>query len=97
MFEKPYYIMTFVSQLSDQADDYKPMADKMKRLAREQEGFLGVDSVSSEDGRGITVSYWRDLESMSNWKRNSEHREAQILGKQKWYESYQVHISKVEE
>ena len=55
----------------------------MVDLAKTQIGFLGVESVRRE--LGITVSYWKDLNSIKNWKNNSEHKIAQAKGKLEWY------------
>lgn len=44
----------------------------------------------------ITVSCWSDLDSIKNWKQNMEHRNAQKLGLEKWYNLYKVRISRVE-
>lgn len=30
--------------------------------------FLDADSVRDSDGVGITVSYWRSLKAIENWK-----------------------------
>lgn len=70
------------------------MAIRMEELAREQEGFLGIESARSEVG--ITVSYWKDLESIKRWKQNSEHVVAQRKGRSDWYTSYKTRIAKVE-
>ena len=45
---------------------------------------------------GITVSYWRSLEDIANWKRVAEHREAQRGGREKWYTAYKTRIARVE-
>ena len=66
----------------------------METLAKKQEGFLGVDSARNEIG--ITVSYWESLESIKNWKQNSEHLFAQQKGRTDWYSWYKVRICKVE-
>ncbi len=64
-----YYAVIFSSTLSDNAEGYGAMAARMVELAREQDGFLGVESASrTSEGFGITVSYWRDLESIRKWK-----------------------------
>ena len=64
-----YYAVIFSSTLSDNAEGYSTMADRMVALAKEQDGFLGVESASrTSEGFGITVSYWRDLESIKKWK-----------------------------
>lgn len=43
-------------------------------LAKQQPGFLGVESARNEIG--ITVSYWESLEAISNWKQNLNHLDA---------------------
>ena len=70
------------------------MAQRMVELASEQPGFLGVES--AREDVGITVSYWRDLESIAAWKRHAEHQIAQERGKQDWYSTYKTRICKVE-
>lgn len=90
----PYYAVIFTSVLKTEHTGYEEMALKMEELAREQPGYLGIESARS--GIGISVSYWKDLESIKNWKNNSEHLLAQELGKTKWYRSYSLRISKVE-
>jgi heme-degrading monooxygenase HmoA len=70
------------------------MADKMVELAKQQEGFLGVESARNE--LGITVSYWTDLNSIRKWKENAEHSIAREKGRNKWYKSFKTRIAKVE-
>ena len=66
----PYYAVIFSSTLADDAEGYGTMADRMVALAREQEGFIDVESAArTTEGFGITVSYWRDLESIRKWKK----------------------------
>lgn len=90
----PYYAVIFTSQLSENTQGYSEMAGLMEQLAQQQEGFLGIESARSEIG--ITVSYWKDLEAIKNWKENIDHRVAQQKGKEKWYENYTVRIALVE-
>jgi heme-degrading monooxygenase HmoA len=93
----PYYAVIFSSTLSDNAAGYGAMAARMVDLAKEQDGFLGVESASrTSEGFGITVSYWRDLESISRWKAQSEHAAAQKMGRDAFYRSYKLRIAKVE-
>lgn len=70
------------------------MADRMVELASSQPGFLGIESAREEVD--ITVSYWADIESITAWKANVEHREAQEKGRREWYSDFRVRISKVE-
>ncbi|MBX8785322.1 antibiotic biosynthesis monooxygenase [Ochrobactrum sp. GRS2] len=93
----PYYVVAFSSQrtLNDDAG-YGEMADQMVELAEKQDGFLGVESVRDASGFGITNSYWRDEESIRNWKRNVDHLAAQKQGRAMWYETYALRIARVE-
>jgi len=91
----PYYAVIFTSVRAEGDRGYVQMASRMVELARKQEGFLGVESAREEIG--ITVSYWRDRESIERWKVDAEHRIAQKYGKEKWYAAYRIRIAKVEE
>jgi heme-degrading monooxygenase HmoA len=93
--DPPYYAVVFTSRRAADHRGYAEMADRMLRLAREQPGFLGVDSVR-EGAMGITVSYWESLESIREWKRHGEHLEAQRFGRETWYEAYSIRIARVE-
>lgn len=90
----PYYAVIFTSTRTSVDDGYAEMATQMVELAQQQEGFLGVESARNDIG--ITVSYWRDLESIKNWKNNLDHLDAQLKGRTKWYEKYTVRIALVE-
>ena len=90
----PYYAVIFTTNRTTGDNDYDEMATKMVELAKLQPGFLGIDS--AKENIGITVSYWKDMTSIKNWKANSEHKKAQTKGRNMWYSSYKVRVSKVE-
>ena len=89
----PYSAVIFTSTLAS-SDGYAAMAKRMEELAKQQPGFIRMDS--AREDVGITVSYWKNLESIQLWKKNVDHLNTQDLGKRKWYESYSVRIAKVE-
>ncbi len=62
----PYYAVIFTSIRTEGDRGYAEMAARMVELAARQPGFLGVESAREE--LGVTVSYWRDLESIKQWK-----------------------------
>ena len=90
----PYYAVIFTSHRTKGDKGYGAMADRMVELASQQSGFLGVES--ARESVGITVSYWKNLESIKNWKQESEHLAAQEKGKSEWYSEFKIRISKVE-
>ena len=91
---KPYYAVIFTSTQTNNTEGYIEMALKMEELAKQQEGFVGVDS--AREDVGITVSYWESLDAIKNWKQESEHLKAQLRGKKEWYSWYNVKICRVE-
>ena len=94
---QPYYAVIFTSERTPaEPGEYATMAERMVKLARQQPGFLDIESARGNDGVGITVSYWRDLESIKAWKSVAEHQTAQQLGREKWYRDFKVRICRVE-
>lgn len=90
----PYYAVIFTSKQSNDTQGYAEMAKRMETLAQQQPGYLGIES--ARDSVGITVSYWKDLDSIKQWKSNVEHLQAQTEGKLRWYTQYTVRIARVE-
>lgn len=94
--EPPYVavIFTAVQAGPEAIEGYEATAERMQALAATQPGFLGLEAAGAE--REITVSYWTDQESARRWKQVAEHREAQRLGRQRWYRTYRVRVATVE-
>lgn len=92
--QPPYYAVIFSSIRTEGDNGYEDMADRMLELALKQEGFLGVESARNEIG--ITVSYWKDLESIKRWRENAEHSIARNLGREKWYARFSLRLARVE-
>ena len=89
-------IILFRSKLTDQAgDDYQAMNAEMESLVRQNPGFIDVKSFKSEDGERLTVVWWRDEESLREWRQQVRHREAQSTGRKKWYEYYKMEVAGV--
>ncbi len=90
----PYYAVIFTSIRTEGDNGYGETAAKMEELAKQQPGYLGIESARNE--LGITISYWKDLESIKAWKRQTDHVIAQRMGREKWYSSYKTRICLVE-
>lgn len=92
--QPPYYAVIFTSTRTELDEGYTEMAERMMELAQQQDGFLGAES--ARNSLGITVSYWKDLESIKKWKSQSEHQLAQKKGHRLWYSSFKTRIARVE-
>lgn len=92
--QPPYYAVIFTSLLTDEIDGYSEAAQHMATLAKDQDGYLGIESAREEVG--ITVSYWNSLEAITKWKNNLEHTVIREKGRATWYKKYQLRVCKVE-
>ncbi len=90
----PYYAVIFTSVRTGNDEGYAEMAELMEELAKLQKGFLGIES--AREILGITVSYWKDLESIRLWHEHAEHRLAQEKGYEIWYQSFTTRVCRVE-
>jgi heme-degrading monooxygenase HmoA len=95
-FEPPYYMAVFTTVRTQEQSGYHETNERMEELVREIPGFLGADSAQTPGGLGISVAYFRDADALTQWRTNAEHQTAQKRGRAEWYESYTLHVAKVE-
>lgn len=90
-----YVAVIFTSTRTVNSDaKYQEWSARMEELVAEQPGYLShVGFRNSQTGQGITISYFKDEESIRNWKVLEEHLEAQQLGREEFYEEYSVRIA----
>ena len=99
--EPPYVAVIFTSIRATAGDEpydeagYAATADRMEKLAREQPGYLGIESARNPGGLGITVSYWSSDRDAKAWKTVAEHVLAQRLGRERWYAQYRTRVANV--
>ncbi len=94
--EPPYYVVIFTVTHTDDIKGYLEKAEEMAALASTMSGFIGVEAAAMESGGEVSVTYWRDEESIRHWKANADHLVAQKLGRERWFESYAIRVAKVE-
>lgn len=95
-FEPPYYVAVFTSVRTGEQAGYPETAARMAELVKQVPGYLGMDHAQTPGGLGITVGYFRDAEALARWRGDAEHRAARQRGRAEWYESYTLHVAKVE-
>jgi heme-degrading monooxygenase HmoA len=89
------YVVTFFTEIHESAaEEYEAWSRKMQDLARSQPGFLGFEAVRQKDGKGISVSFWKTLKDIESWKNHPEHVKVQKIGREKFYKSLKIIVSK---
>lgn len=96
--DPPYYAVIFPSRRppGEPDDGYAETAARMVELARGRDGYLGHESVRDADGRGITISYWRDEAAIRAWRDHAEHADARREGRARWYLDWAIRVCRVE-
>jgi glutathione S-transferase len=89
------WAVIFTSKLRASAEGYGEAANRMVELAKNEPGFLGIESARGADGVGITVSYWDSLEAIAKWREHAEHKPIQARGRESFYERYELRVSRV--
>ena len=95
-FEPPYYVAVFTAVRTKDQSGYSETDARMEDLVKDVPGFLGMDHAQTPGGLGITVGYFRDADALTEWRGNAEHRAAQKRGRAEWYQSYTLHVARVE-
>ncbi|MEU1084333.1 antibiotic biosynthesis monooxygenase [Streptomyces sp. NPDC005908] len=95
-YEPPYYAAVFTTVRTQDQSDYSETSSHLEDLVKDVPGYLGMDHAQTPGGLGITVSYFRDADALTEWRTNAEHRAAQKRGRAQWYQTYTLHVAKVE-
>lgn len=88
-----FYAVIFSSTKSDNLEGYQEMDEETMRLAQEQNGYLGYESVNNGN-TGIFISYWESMDAINSWRQNSTHLMAKAKAQQ-WYKRYLSQICEV--
>jgi len=77
--------------------DYKALAEGLADDVNRAEGFISIERFESISNKGkfVSLSFWRDEESVRKWRNLQKHREAQKKGRGGIFESYRLRIAEV--
>jgi len=95
-YEPPYYAAVFTTVRTEDQSGYTETSSYLEDLVKDMPGYLGMDHAQTPGGLGITVSYFRDADALTQWRTDVEHRAAQRRGRAQWYQDYTLHVAKVE-
>lgn len=84
------------SHLDKQAR-YLEIASELRPLLERNDGFIAIERFQSllEPGKILSLSWWRDEESVLAWKKNVFHQEAQAEGRESIFSYYRIRVAHV--
>ena len=90
------YIAAFIFEPGGYDEEFHLLNDQIKDVAESLPGFIGSESwQSTTDNIMNSTYYWEDEASLKEFSRHPRHLEAKRQYA-RWYEGYQVIISKLE-
>jgi heme-degrading monooxygenase HmoA len=78
--------------LSENAEEFGTLADRMLELAQSMPGFVSYKVFRSDDGERCSIIEFETPEELHAWRQHPEHREAQKIGRERFYQSYTLQI-----
>jgi heme-degrading monooxygenase HmoA len=76
--------------------EYEAMAHRMDDLAKTMPGFLSIKTFTAPDGERVSLVEFDSEENHHAWRQHPAHREAQRLGREKFYSEFQIQVCRVE-
>jgi len=77
--------------------EYLEIAAELRGFLENRDGFISIERFQSlsEEGKILSLSFWRDEEAIAAWRSLLEHRAAQGRGRDSLFESYRIRVAEV--
>jgi heme-degrading monooxygenase HmoA len=83
--------------VENRAKTYFDLAAELRPLLEEIEGFISIERFESlaTKWKYLSLSFWRDEESIHTWRNMDEHRTAQEKGRRSVFAEYRIRVAPV--
>ena len=77
--------------------EYLDIAADLKPLLEDIDGFISIERFSSlvEEGKVLSLSFWRDEDAVKAWRSLETHRSAQSKGRGGVFKDYRLRVANV--
>jgi heme-degrading monooxygenase HmoA len=77
--------------------DYLDTAASLRPEIEKFDGFISIERFSSltNEGKMVSISFWRDEESVNRWRNVEKHRTAQARGRGGIFLDYRLRVASV--
>jgi heme-degrading monooxygenase HmoA len=80
----------------EHADQYAATAARIHDLATRQPGFVSIRSYTAADGERVSIVLFESWQTHDAWRNHPEHREAQRLGRERYYSEFSIEVGEVD-
>ena len=81
----------------DKRGEYLDIAATLRPVLETIDGFISVERFQSlsDDGKILSLSFWRDEKAVARWRAVETHRAAQARGRRGIFRDYRLRIARV--
>lgn len=78
-------------------EEYLDIAARLRPQLENIDGFISIERFSSltEEGKVLSLSFWRDEEAVEEWRNLESHRVAQEKGRDGVFADYRLRVANV--
>ncbi|HJU16824.1 MAG TPA: antibiotic biosynthesis monooxygenase [Stellaceae bacterium] len=92
-----YAVIFEVEPEPERIDDYLDIAAKLRPELEKLDGFISIERFRSlsQDGKILSLSFWRDEEAIRRWRQHQQHHEAQLAGRERIFRDYRLRVAAI--
>ncbi len=77
--------------------EYLDLAAALRPELEQQDGFISIERFASlsNEGKILSLSYWRDEAAVQRWRQFEGHRQAQARGRSGVFADYRLRVASV--
>jgi len=81
----------------ERKNEYFEIANELKVTLAEMEGFVSIERFQSliDQNKFLSLSFWKDEESVKVWREQAFHRQAQVKGRNRIFDNYRLRVASV--
>lgn len=81
----------------DKKGEYLAIAHNLKQELTKVAGFISIERFQSisDEGKMLSLSYWRDEAAVEAWRDHGMHRRAQDRGRTSIFKDYNIRVAEV--
>ena len=92
-----YAVIFEVEPEPQRRQEYLEIAAQLRPELEKIDGFISVERFQSltQEGKILSLSFWRDEAAVARWHRHEQHRQAQRAGRTGIFRDYRLRVAEI--
>ena len=92
-----YLVIFEVEPEAGRVQDYLDIAARLRPELEKIDGFISIERFKSlsQEGKILSLSFWRDEEAIARWRQQEQHQVAQRAGRDRIFRDYRIRVATV--